>query len=115
MHLYSAHDSTVAPLLAALQVYDGRWPDFGAHVVLELLESTGDGAPGTTSSAEEHGAPAHYVRVLFNHVPVELPACAAAAAAVQPDGTLCPYERFREVLARFIPADHRRECQRPST
>ncbi|KAL7754084.1 hypothetical protein RI367_000064 [Sorochytrium milnesiophthora] len=37
---YSAHDTTVMPILLALNVWDGRWPPFGSHITLELFEDT---------------------------------------------------------------------------
>ena len=37
---YSTHDTTVAPLLCALGVWDGRWPPYASTVVVELLEDT---------------------------------------------------------------------------
>lgn len=39
--LYSGHDSTVAPLLGLLNIYDGLWPPFRAYVNFELY-SRGD-------------------------------------------------------------------------
>ena len=34
--LFSAHDTTVVPLLLALRVFDDKWPDFAADVAFEL-------------------------------------------------------------------------------
>ena len=36
MMLYSVHDTTVAPLLLALGVFDNKWPDFAADLAFEL-------------------------------------------------------------------------------
>ena len=35
--LYAGHDTVVAPLLAALGAFDGRWPPLASRVVFELL------------------------------------------------------------------------------
>ena len=52
--LYSAHDTTVDPLLTALGIGDGTWPPYASRVVFELVE-------GATRSQT-----AYYVRVLYN-------------------------------------------------
>lgn len=36
--LYSGHDTTILPLLVALDVFDGTWPDFCANLAFELYE-----------------------------------------------------------------------------
>jgi len=109
--VYSAHDSTVAPLLIALGAYDGQWPDFGSHVTLELLEVVGH--PDRANIKASTAAPRHVVRLLYNHQPVAMAECAAAAAAAGLDATLCPYEQFRKIAAEYIPTDMRRECRLP--
>ncbi len=40
--LYSAHDSTVGPLLCALRCFDGVWPPFASTVIMELLAEISD-------------------------------------------------------------------------
>lgn len=37
--LLSAHDTVVAPLVAALEGFDCRWPPYASRVVFELWES----------------------------------------------------------------------------
>ena len=36
--LYSAHDTTLMPLLLAMGAFDGEWPPFAADVAFELYE-----------------------------------------------------------------------------
>jgi len=38
LNLFSAHDTTVLPLLVALGVFNGRWPDYCADLAFELWE-----------------------------------------------------------------------------
>ena len=33
--IYSGHDSTIAPVLAALGVWDRRWPPYASTIILE--------------------------------------------------------------------------------
>lgn len=39
MYIYSCHDSTLVGLLGSLDIFDFKWPPFGARVVMELYEN----------------------------------------------------------------------------
>ncbi|PRP89457.1 component of the counting factor complex [Planoprotostelium fungivorum] len=71
--LYSGHDSTVAPLLGLLNIYDGLWPPFRAYVNFELYSRDGE----------------HFVQVKYNGKEMKLPAC---------EKVMCP---VKTVLAFF--------------
>ena len=58
MILYSAHDSTLAGLLATMDVSDWRFPNFTSHIIFELY--------GPTKSSEEASLDDHRVRIFFN-------------------------------------------------
>lgn len=36
--MLSGHDSTIAPLLTALQVFDKEWPNYASSVIFELRQ-----------------------------------------------------------------------------
>lgn len=65
--LYAAHDTVIAPLVAALDGYDGddgcrgRWPPYASRVVMELWEVPMDGG-----GSEEQQRPQFVIRLLFN-------------------------------------------------
>ena len=61
LRLYAGHDTVVAPLLAALGIFDGKWPPLASRIVFELRDG---------------GA----LRILFNGRDVSEEACGAAAA-----------------------------------
>ena len=42
MAIYSGHDTTIAPLLAAYGLLDEDWPPFASNIVIELLERASD-------------------------------------------------------------------------
>ena len=42
MYVYSAHDDTVAPLLATLKVYNNLSPPYASAVMIELLKGNGE-------------------------------------------------------------------------
>ncbi len=49
----AGHDSTIVPLLAALDIYKDIWPPYSSHILLELAQ-------------HKDKPEAHYVRVLYN-------------------------------------------------
>ncbi|KAH9515570.1 2-phosphoxylose phosphatase 1 [Bulinus truncatus] len=51
-HLYSGHDTTVSPLISALELQDGVWPGYATRIVFELYHR---------QSSQEH-----FFRVLQN-------------------------------------------------
>jgi hypothetical protein len=55
--LYAAHDTTILPLLSALGQHQTTWPVFTSHLAFELWVHRGQ----------------HYVRVLYDGEPLELP------------------------------------------
>jgi hypothetical protein len=38
MHMYSAHDTTIMPILAMLNLEVNEWPPFAADIIFELYE-----------------------------------------------------------------------------
>lgn len=82
--LVAGHDTTIKPLLVALDLYDHRWPPFCACVAVEVYE--------------ENASSDRYVRVLYN---------GATAAHVASDGgafyVAQPLLPLRDVLARLEP------------
>lgn len=64
---YSAHDTTVAPLLALLDAYDGKWPPYAAHVGMGqhaffCFCLTGSVHPSTPAESSHHQS-----SILFSH------------------------------------------------
>lgn len=39
--LFSGHDTTVGPILAYFEVYDGVWPPYASHLQFNLLLNNG--------------------------------------------------------------------------
>jgi hypothetical protein len=60
--LFSGHDTTVAPLLGLLGVFDGYWPPYASNVVFELLD-------------DETAAERWSVRLLYNDRELTIPGC----------------------------------------
>eukprot|EP01136_Pigoraptor_vietnamica_P000448 Opistho-1_new@25773 len=94
-HVYSGHDTTLAPLLVGLDLLDLHWPAFAASLTYEVMRNKADGSRA--------------VRVLYNGKPRALAAC--KDAALSKDGTLCPYGRFVEIVSELVPKDFSGECK----
>jgi len=87
MHLFSGHDTTLMPLLHALDIHDSRWPPYAASITFELYK-------------DERNSE-HYVRVLYLNEEQTLPACGKA---------LCPLPQFKQAMSKFlIEKDHYKE------
>ena len=93
VYMYSAHDTTVAPLLHTLNVFNSLAPPYASLVLVELLDR--DGLRVKLSYHNES-----------DHAPysLSLPGCEE----------LCPLETFRSLTAQFIPADILAECGVPA-
>ncbi len=102
--LYSAHDTVLAPLVAALDGYDvddgceGRWPPYASRVVMELWEVEGEGQ----GTAEER----HAVRLLYNGRVISsrakhCPGYQRPAGGEELDETLLPLACFEQYVDRL--------------
>ena len=77
---YSAHDTTVMPLLVGLEIFDGTPPVYGAHVVIEMR--------GSSALAD------YSVQVSYQNQTMVLPFCGGQQS--------CPYQSvFRAHLKSF--------------
>ena len=94
LSVFSGHDTVIAPVLAALGLYEGElcvWPPYASRIVFELWQKKGrskdlDGA----GSGSDHSLS---VRVIFNGQDLthRIPACKAERdAAVGPGSLLRP-------------------------
>eukprot|EP00768_Dysnectes_brevis_P003180 gnl/Dysnectes_brevis/2285_a2685_1154.p1 GENE.gnl/Dysnectes_brevis/2285_a2685_1154~~gnl/Dysnectes_brevis/2285_a2685_1154.p1 ORF type:complete len:393 (-),score=155.31 gnl/Dysnectes_brevis/2285_a2685_1154:57-1235(-) len=92
LRIYSAHDSSVAPLLGCIGGdWDCRWPPFASAVRVEVLEDLeGD----------------LFVRTLYNDEELWPEFCSASP---------CPYSEFVAGMSQYVPADRWGECDIPYT
>lgn len=98
MGIYATHDTTLAGMLATLDVYGGRrWPAFTASVGVELWKEP------TKQAATTPKQPQHYVRLLYDGRPVRMPWCAPGGqASVEEGPELCPLELFKAKVEREV-------------
>lgn len=67
LRLYSAHDTTVLPILQMLRHDTDDWPPYVANIVLELWQRQSKGWLLSSGNVES------FVRVLYNGQPLRLP------------------------------------------
>ena len=89
MFMYSAHDTTVAPVLHTLGVFNMIAPPYASMVVVELLDR--QGLVVRVSYKNDSSAQPHVLTI---------PGCQQ----------LCPLDRFKDLTASIRPADWRAEC-----
>ncbi|TPX61223.1 hypothetical protein PhCBS80983_g01304 [Powellomyces hirtus] len=110
MSIFSAHDTTVGPILSALRAWDRTYPDFGSMINLELFEEAQYSAPQQQSLISKWFSrpppPQHYVRLLYNGKPVAIPACAAPKDHRGDDTTMCTLEAFVKRVDELVPKDY---------
>jgi len=87
--MYSGHDTTVAPVLHTLGVFNMIAPPYASMVVVELLDRQG-----------------LVVRVSYKNDSSEQPHLLTIPGCTQ----LCPLHRFKDLTASIRPADWRAEC-----
>jgi len=77
--LYSAHDSSVGPIVGTLGMFDGLWPPYRSHVHFELW----------SNESKEF-----FVQVKYNDKVLHPPGCS---------DVMCPYSQFKQLLRSRIP------------
>ncbi|XP_014662358.1 PREDICTED: prostatic acid phosphatase-like [Priapulus caudatus] len=101
LFVYSAHDSTVAPFLGVMGVFNGENPPYTATAIVELHEfAEGEFSvkvlyrnATTTTQTRDDDDDLHDLTAL-------LPGCADP----------CPLARFAEIFVDMVPVDVRKEC-----
>ena len=80
MTLWSGHDTTLVPILAALNQWDGIWAMYASQMQWEIYRDP--------FSSE------YYLRVIYNGKELSLPGCPS---------TLCPWAAAYEFLQKVLP------------
>lgn len=81
IYLYSGHDSSIMPLLAALGKEVDHWPGYLSNLIFELWQ--------------KQGSKEHYVRVLYEKEPLNLEEVCG--------GETCTFQKFKEsVLGPYL-------------
>ncbi|CAG8464911.1 697_t:CDS:2 [Acaulospora morrowiae] len=118
--IYSTHDVTIAPLLAALDAYENRrWPPFASHIIIELFQQKSSSSQAKiddkdrvknrkTVDIENQGE--YFVRVKYNNKILELSGCQKNGTHHTNDKSLCTLKAFLEILNEQIPVDFEKEC-----
>ncbi|ORY44417.1 phosphoglycerate mutase-like protein, partial [Rhizoclosmatium globosum] len=102
--VFSGHDTTIAPLLSSLGLFNGeltKWPGFGRN--------------GVQSSPSYDN---HYVRMKYNGEKLILPQCQkqsfwkkSTPANYRGDPTLCRLDIFMNAIGNIIPEAYEADCK----
>jgi hypothetical protein len=85
--LYSGHDTTLIPILVALQVDTMEWPPYASMMLIELFDMSGK----------------NYVRITYNGQVLPLRFCGSE--------TLCDFDTFSGYLKSVTPSNPAIQCQ----
>lgn len=85
--LYGAHDTTVMPILAAFEAWDGLWCPYAAGLTFELYKQSNS----------------FFVRLIFDGRVISIPGCS---------GDLCEFTTFTRIVSEITPPnDWQQFCQ----
>lgn len=103
LYMYFAHDFLLAAVLMELGVFDNIAPPFASSILLELYatSATDHAVKWSYRNATAVGSGADY------H-PLTIPNCERPAGM---DHTLCPLDKFTQLMSDYIPGDIVKECQ----
>ncbi|KAI9143896.1 histidine phosphatase superfamily [Paraphysoderma sedebokerense] len=114
MAIFSGHDSTLGPLLLAMDVWDKRWPPFASMITFELFRQKSTAQP--TAKSQRQTQPGNYfVRMIYNSEPMYIPGCQSAESHHPGDKSLCTLDAFLKVAEELIPTDYEAECSGSNT
>jgi hypothetical protein len=108
--LFLGHDTSVLPLLAAWEVWDGEWPPYAAVLVIELYEADANAeaaveGEGGREEGGEGGEKEHFFRLLYRGKELVMEGCEGEA--------LCPFSVFEAATEKWALAtdDPQRPCK----
>ncbi|KAJ3052170.1 hypothetical protein HK097_006764 [Rhizophlyctis rosea] len=108
--LFSGHDSTIAPVLSALDAFGGKYPGFAAMIQFELFTLTAP--PSLTSRLiRPFQQPQHYIRMLYNGKPITLPACSKKGDHLDGNPSMCTLQAFMKKVDSMVPKDYEGMCR----
>ncbi|KAJ7383669.1 mitochondrial acyl carrier protein [Desmophyllum pertusum] len=94
LHIYSAHDTTVAALLSALKVFDGISPAYSSAVMIELFSDEIDSKKNLT------------VRIIYRYGQSNVPRVLKLSNCPE----VCAFDDFIKNTADVIPDDIDKAC-----
>ncbi|XP_018403581.1 PREDICTED: uncharacterized protein LOC108780391 [Cyphomyrmex costatus] len=95
IYLYSGHETNIATLLHAFNVYKPHVPEYSSAIILELLQQNDQ----------------YYVKILhYQGIPpiineLKIPDCE----------TICPFNKFSDIIRDLLPSDKEMVCDKRQT
>ncbi|KAG8851833.1 hypothetical protein FRB91_007356 [Serendipita sp. 411] len=130
--VYSTHDTALAGIVSALDVFDHRWPEFTASVTFELFKKTPEviqqstflglnfkwtdlvpSSVGIRGTADVPSPSDYFVRMRYQNNSMTIPHCAKSGNHLGGSPEFCTLKAFQEHIKALTPDDWDAECVPP--
>ena len=112
--IHSTHDTALAGISSALDVFDNRWPAFTASITFELFKESLQPTQGFLASLRQaflpSETPRHYVRMRYQNKDVAIPYCKLEGNHLPGAPEFCTLKAFQERIRELTPEDWDAEC-----
>lgn len=94
----AGHDTTLAPLLLSLGVFDGHHPPMASSLGVELWKDK-----NIQLQSKDKEFEGYYIKLMYNFKDMPIPAC--------DNKIYCPFDEFLELTKGKVPKDYTEECK----
>lgn len=112
--IYSTHDTALAGINSALDVFDNRWPTFTASVTFELFKESLQPPQGFLTGLRQtflsSQKPRHYVRMRYQNKDMVIPYCKIEGNHLPGAPEFCTLKAFQERIRELTPENWDVEC-----
>ena len=112
--IHSTHDSALAGINSALEVFDNRWPTFTASITFELFKESLPPSRGFLAGLRQSTLPSqkprHYVRLRYQNKDMVIPYCRLEGNHLPGAPEFCTLKAFQERVRELTPEDWDAEC-----
>jgi len=112
--IHSTHDTALAGISSALDVFDNRWPTFTASITFELfkdsLQPTQGFLGGIRQAFLPSERPRYYVRMRYRNKDMTIPYCGLEGNHLPGAPEFCTLKAFQERIRELTPVDWDAEC-----
>ena len=112
--IHSTHDTALAGISSALDVFDNRWPTFTASITFELfresLQTPRGFLGGLRRAFLPSERPRYYVRMRYQNQDVAIPYCKLEGNHLPGAPEFCTLKAFQERIRELTPEDWDAEC-----
>jgi acid phosphatase len=112
--IHSTHDTSLAGINSALDVFDNRWPAFTASITFELFKESLQPKQGFLAGLRQTVLPSerprYYVRMRYQNKDMAIPYCKLEGNHLPGAPEFCTLKAFQERIRELTPEDWDAEC-----